>query len=440
MGIVRAAIPGAMRRGSAAFRSADVGSADLLSRPGELPGRAHPLEDAMRAVYNTYQEIPAFGLRCLGVLPVVPGQYVRELSIDGMVRTGSVLRGMIAPMYLSVTAFYVPFRLCQTDWDQVLSGDAVPAGGNVVPFVATMEAGTVDRSTLPRRAFKLVYNQFFGDQLVGTAGGAWYDDPMDDTNIPERRTRASEQFLASAVLTNQYEQDTFLAAVSGATASIPLGDLARAQSDNRNRMRQALVGEKYVDQMRLFGVDLDWRVQMAPEFLGVKTVKLDPFTVNLQAAADAGQPGGSYWAGQFNMSVGKKRFAEHGLVLVMATLRHASFFAAPTMPARDPHITRALRRDGIYRPIRAEEPPVAVDNAVHGGGAVDYYVPARNVYLAGEDMVGSVGSPTNLWLPFMGSASPSASLYPQSGLTWVFVSGAAVCSRIVVDGSTPAGR
>ncbi len=255
---------------------------------------------------------------------VVPGETIR--SIQGTVKFSSAMlrRFVETPALIQTFLFYVPHRLVFDEWKDFLAGDndaiTLPTESG---WDLLLEQNAANRNTLARRGYKLIYNEFFGQETQ-----SFYDDIYDDVDTNSKYLKIWDQY-ASKQSFGQVNSDTFEAAVSGtdpnAIASIPLEEFARAMRDSRSKNRFSISGDKYVDLMRAMGVDLDWRVQNAPEFLGSMTKKIMPFTLDSSEAASL-EDRNSRYRGVIDLQQSKRRaFAEHGCLWVLATMRPAAF-------------------------------------------------------------------------------------------------------------------
>ena len=181
-----------------------------------------------------------------------------------------VLSGGVATLY----AFYVPLRLLWSGWIDFIAQD-----GGTVPTTSTNWAQMFEAnasgnavSSFYRRAYKLIYNQFFGSEKFGT----WYANIETDTEVNTFLCRNLDQLAGHLVDSADAPDPTYIAAVSGAQATISLNDFRKAMKEAYATRRADMTGDKYVDAMRRMGVALDWRVQMAPEFLGKSEVDFYP--------------------------------------------------------------------------------------------------------------------------------------------------------------------
>lgn len=217
-------------------------------------------------------------------------------------------------------------------------------------------------SSLYRRGYKLIYNQYFGDETVGQAAEAWYDNVDADTYVTLHRLLGWDQAVANRANKGSYSPSTFAAAVSGGTATIVLDDLQRALRGNTARRRQKTTGEKYVDTMRLMGVELDWRVQMAPEYLGSSQAVVLPRERASASGTDM-TTRVSEWSGKFQFTSKRRMaFAEHGYIYVLVGFRPSIMQTGRNMV----EATVFGAQDGFFRPDAAGPPGEVVGSNIRG--------------------------------------------------------------------------
>lgn len=295
---------------------------------------------------NTYNEGYFYTLLPLASQPVVPGQSV-AIAVEAAMETPAfqtnIMNGGVAHIY----AFYTPFRLV---WDEWMNWISDPESTAVFPMTevnapALFETGIITPgiSALPRRAYKLIYNQYFGSDQYGGGTDYWYD-VNNDSDVSQRRIRTLNQMLGKLMGQSQAPEDTYEAPVTGTApnqiASIGLNDFRQRMKEARSDRRSDLTGDKYVDAMRRMGVQLDWKIQMAPEFLGQMVHEFSAketrasYTPADPAPAGSAVTGRAYarYSESFKFSTQRKFFAEHGIIWVLAAIRPQAFKKASGFP------------------------------------------------------------------------------------------------------------
>jgi len=252
---------------------------------------------------------------------VVPGQTMdldAEVFVKGDPFTAYIENNCLMQQFF----FYVPYRLLWDDWPQFIARDSDYAGTfpttttdwkTVQDVAATKTIGNT-HSSMARRAFKLIYNQYFGTNHVST--DTWYADVNLDTDTSNKRTRSTDQLCASLRFEDGIDNPTF----DATTNPIDLNSFRFWYRDSIGRRKAQMTGDKYVDAMARLGVSLDWRVQMAPEFLAKHSVISPPRSTTVSSGANAGAQV-TRFEEVFKCGFKNKRFAEHGLVLGVSLLR-----------------------------------------------------------------------------------------------------------------------
>ena len=153
---------------------------------------------------------------------------------------------------------------------------------------------------------------------------------------------------ARSALANRagYTESSFSATVTAGVASIPLDQFARALRDNTSRRRQKVTGDKYVDTMRLMGVELDWKIQNVPEYLGSGQTVIHARERAGSSDATSLATRVCEWSGRLSINQKKRvAFAEHGYVIALAGFRPA-YMVADSVQID----TNLVDKAGFFRP------------------------------------------------------------------------------------------
>jgi len=263
--------------------------------------------------------------------PVVPGQ---SQSIEGALKfqTAAFSKNILASAIGSIMFFYVPNRLVWDDWTGFISQDDDFAG--TFPTTATAWSWVYDRSattpgavsSLFRRAYKLTYNQYFGQEEMGAQ--AWYSNIETDTDIAIKHLKNTEQWAQQLILDGQIANPTY----DATTVPIDLNDFHRQMISARSQRKANSSGDKYVDALRRMGVEPDWRIQNAPEFLGRADMDIYPVKTFDTGSTNLGDSTARY-EGTLNYKTKRKMFAEHGYIVGIFCLRpHIMSDAADQLP------------------------------------------------------------------------------------------------------------
>lgn len=266
---------------------------------------------------QAYNQADAFEAVPVLRKPVVPGE---SMDISGSVKlqTAAFSQNVITGGLASVFLFYVPNRLVWDDWTGFISQEEGFAGTFPVSttfFDECFEHGTASKSMLYRRAFKLCYNQFFGSDKFDDSGWAYYDDiTADGTDNVLKRVRNMEQWSTKLMMDGALAEPTY------AASPIVLNDFYREMMNARSRRKANMTGDKYVDALRRCGVDPDWRIQMAPEFLGRFDKEVMPVKTFDTTSANIGDSVSRYET-TIDVNCKRKMFAEHGYIVGIFVLR-----------------------------------------------------------------------------------------------------------------------
>ena len=99
----------------------------------------------------------------------------------------------------------------------------------------------------------------------------------------------------------------------------------------RSQRRANMSGDKYVDALRRMGVEPDWRIQMAPEFLCKVQKEFMPVKTFDTSATNTGESTARY-EGTLDVRCKRVKVAEHGYVIGVFALRPFLFNTAWKMP------------------------------------------------------------------------------------------------------------
>jgi hypothetical protein len=280
---------------------------------------------------GTYTQQDCYRLTPIYRQQVVPGT---TANIDAQVnlKTASFTKLITTPCLASVWFFYVPHRLVWDQWTEFISKSepqvAFPQSSFLGPnyFDKKWPTSGINVSPLYRRAYKLVYNEYFNsDKNNGY-------DITDDSNVTVMGDlRNPEQFCSKMRLEAEVQDPEFTVVGS----SIPLNEFYRAQMNARSKQRSQMTGDKYVDTLARMGVDASWMIAERPEFLGTKSKLCAPVLTASTESATLGQE-----VSRFNCSltvdIKGKHFAEHGYIVGVVGLRPILTFTDRGAPDEHP--------------------------------------------------------------------------------------------------------
>ena len=346
---------------------------------------------------NHYNEGSYYSLVPVFRKAVLPGESIQgkvKVSWESEPLSMNVLHGGTASVY----AFYCPYRLLASGFVDFVSDPQVAVSASALPTSSTdwpllfeqagISGGVV--STFGRRAFKLAYNQFFG---ADDQPESWYSDITLDTDVAEKRLRTTDQLNGLAVAGSEAPASTVVSYGAVSTwSNVTVEQLANALSRYRSDRRSDLTGDKYVDALRRFGVNLDWRVQNAPEFLGRWDAEFEARETRATDAANTGTAQVRF-QGDILCDLGRKSFAEHGVVMFVLAVRPFDFNST-ARGAPDCTLLN-LTRDTVYQPEYVLDARLVEDNYLGVGtsaSSTTYRLPRWAPYLKGANMVGRASS------------------------------------------------
>ncbi|AXH76114.1 MAG: major capsid protein [Microviridae sp.] len=347
---------------------------------------------------NTYNEGSYYTLCPLARQDVVPGQSV-AIDLDMVMESDAFLQNVLNGGQASIYAFYTPHRLV---WDEWVDFATDPQTSLTIPSTSVVAASLFDQgptaiSALPRRAFKLIYNQYFGSEQFGF----YYADITDDAAVNRLPLRTNDQLIGRifpGAGAPDVPYNVPVTGISGSTGSgtIQLNDFRRALNSAKSIRRSNLTGDKYVDAMARMGVNLNWAIQMAPELLGQTSWDFEAketrasYTPADPAPVGSSSTGRAYarYSEKRKFKTARKYFAEHGTIWVLLAVRPWAFQANYTGPQSAFQLQRSQQFWGDNQ-AGVQNAPVS---QVGGSGAAEVFQSRFDWLLAGQNMVGDASS------------------------------------------------
>jgi sarcosine oxidase delta subunit len=385
---------------------------------------------------GTYTQQDCYRLTPIYRQQVVPGSTV---NIDAQInmKTASFTKLVTTPCLASVWFFYVPHRLVWEDWTDFISKSepqtafigSTAKGPNYFDKTETSIAPEV--SPLYRRAYKLVYNEYFNT-------GAGYDVTDDSSVTIMGDLKNPEQFASKIVLNSEVVDPEFTVVAN----SIPLNEFYRAQMNARSKQRSQMTGDKYVDTLARMGVDASWMIAERPEFLGTKSKLCAPVLTASTESATLGQE-----VSRFNCSLSVdikgKHFAEHGYIVGVCGLRPLLTFTdrgAPDMrPGYNTNPSDEEWLDMFYSADNLQTKDIVWDRSNGFNTAADFANVQRFAYLKNGTWLTGKG---DSWVSSATATSFEDMTYPDRTYDFINTSELggdefAATSSVNMSGKTP---
>ena len=311
---------------------------------------------------------------------VAPGSTLNMEAVI-KVRSDPLSKVVMNPLMMALYFFYVPYRLLWDDWVPFIAQDPDYAG--TFPVVAgdwhqvldvdRFEGAGTSHSSMARRAFKLIYNNYFGDDEFSN----YYADITLDTDVTEYFLKTPEQIAGKIMPDSGLEAPTF----DATTVPIDLNEFWHQLQQARSKRRAQATGDQYVDAMRRMGVDVDWKIQNSPEFLGMQQMIVDPKLVSATDTTSLGKGASRY---EFTIEGGfqKKRFAEHGLIIGLVAPRPMFVHHESPSPLDGTMVTI----DDFYLGDDSRRHDEIPDNRFSNSSVEDAILPRHSRYLYGSNV------------------------------------------------------
>lgn len=332
---------------------------------------------------------------------VFPGE-TTEVEIRGHLES-DLLDAARSPAVVNHYLFYVPFRILWTGWEEFIANADTVATVPTVNMASAQfpELGetTGTFSSLYRRAYKRIYNDYFSDEDHGTH--AFYTDfASDGTQNVALPMRTVNQLLSAVAL----DADENLENYTVVANNIELTEFRRRLKANAIKANQKIGGEKYTDAMQRFGVQIRDEWLSRPVMIGRSAEVVYP-----QEVFNTSDTGTGNRVGRYRIAVKfqpKKHFAvEHGYIISLHALR--PFLGRPILPLGRQLLDRRLLLEDNDKEWM-ELLPTGLGYAT--GGGIDGLIRCREIYGLGDMRTNN--SPTGVY-SYAASATFKDLVYPS---------------------------
>ena len=255
-----------------------------------------------------------------------------------LIRLSPLQRALLADVYVDTYIFYVPHRLVWSEWTDFLAEGPSTwvTSPRTVPVVTYThdalwydEPNLEQKSAFPVYSYNLIFNEFFRDPDFPAVSPTAKSSTADMCWPVSPKRHWINQIRDNLEVENPATVDT-----SGATVTVE--EILRSVAEQKDKMKKATYGSRYVDILRSYGVKIDYNMLQRPEMVAHSHGQLNITDVVASDAANLGDLGG-YGIGGRRISVRRKSFPEHGTLMGVFVLRP---------PFMDPHIHDYLDRGG----------------------------------------------------------------------------------------------
>ena len=278
-------------------------------------------------VYPTYvQGAEGTFLPCFKAA-VAPGESMSQLTAKMRVMSASMSSMIMNTAFVEMEFYYVPLRILWADFPDWIMGTNDAATGLTFPTIThtfdndllgehNCTSNKAAMSSMPLRAAKLIYNEYYLNEEVNTP----YDITDDATKLYWKETDGFGGVERDLKKQSTISEETFDIAVDAGThlGSFSIQDLLAAMREQKRKKNVEFSGDLYVDMLRSMGVSAKSNILQRPEHLGGTRKYFKPKQIRRTDTA-AGE-GSSYYEGDFSLKLGGKQknrkfFPEHGLVM-----------------------------------------------------------------------------------------------------------------------------
>jgi len=274
-------------------------------------------------------------------IPVIPGDTLSGKLMMNII-TDTFLKPITHSMQMHLAMFYVPNRVAWDGWPEFIASETGTVPTDTVAVKEFFEpSAAVARSTLYRRAYSQVVNEYYRD--------------VDDAEFAETPTAVfTVPRLRTLETTGRDDDDSVETVIDGMT----LNDFRRAYSKDKFDSRRKMYGDRYSDYLKALGVrGADPELIDVPEMLLKKNIRMQSLKTYRTDSVN-GQASSIYLVQDLKCEMPPRKFLEHGYVVGVLAVR-------PRLPNRNtggPPDCFWTAHEDFWSPPSNDMPPRAISN------------------------------------------------------------------------------
>ena len=260
-------------------------------------------------------------------------------SISVHNRSAKTVEEIKSRAYCDLYAFYVPYRVVWPEWTQFVTGQSdisLPAATQARDWNFEKNAG----NAFLAYCYLAVWLRFFSDQNINAPGQKGQDNTQPlSTRVANREPNLNAVPLRVSRRATTYDQkfrDADLAEVpinyitmdldNNGQPATTVNRLRQAMTEERFQKAREYYGGRYVDFLAATGIKANWNILDEPECIGVSNNDWTYKKVKGTGEGNLAQVSG-YFEGANSLKVRKTFCPEHGLIVIVGTVRADVFNA-----------------------------------------------------------------------------------------------------------------
>lgn len=255
------------------------------------------------------------------ILDTVPGDTMFG-NMSLLIRLSSMKKPLMHDLFIDSYLFYVPYRLVWSDWEDFMAeGPSSWVATPKSPPTVTArhdglwmdETNSQSKSAFPWYAYNLIYNEYFRDNEFPVQAPTAKESAGNNCWFAHPKPHMTNLLREQIEVENPVTVDT-----SGPTLAAE--DILRAIAEQKDKMKRATYGTRYVDILRSYGVNVTYNMLQRPELVASSHGTLNITDVVATDAANLGDIAG-YAIGGRRIRLRRKTFPEHGVLMGVCVVR-----------------------------------------------------------------------------------------------------------------------